>query len=98
VSLAGTYRDDYDAYRLAGDPTVVPRRKYFTLIYMTVSTMVLHLCLARPETTRLAHRLIQVYPVARGHAHITHAEDVLAPLDFVPGFLESSVPWALPRF
>jgi len=29
------------------------------------------------------------HPVARGHAHITHAEDVSAPLDFVPGYLES---------
>ena len=93
MSLAGTY----DVYRLAGDPTVVPRRKYFTLIYMTVSTMALHLCLARLAATCLAHLLIQVYPIARGHAHITHAEDVLAPLDFVLGFLESSVPWALSR-
>lgn len=29
------------------------------------------------------------YPVARGHVHITHSEDVSAPLDFVPGYLES---------
>ncbi|KAI0267246.1 GMC oxidoreductase-domain-containing protein, partial [Russula aff. rugulosa BPL654] len=29
------------------------------------------------------------YPVARGHVHITHGEDVSAPLDFVPGYLES---------
>jgi len=35
----------------------------------------------------MAH--ITEYPVARGHAHITHGEDVSAPLDFVPGFLES---------
>ncbi|KAF8262167.1 alcohol oxidase-like protein [Lactarius quietus] len=27
------------------------------------------------------------YPLARGHAHITHADDVSAPLDFVPGSL-----------
>ncbi|KAH9174549.1 alcohol oxidase-like protein [Lactarius sanguifluus] len=29
------------------------------------------------------------YPVARGHVHITHANDVSAPTDFVPGYLES---------
>jgi len=29
------------------------------------------------------------YPVARGHVHITHCEDVSTPLDFVPGYLES---------
>ncbi|KAF8462186.1 alcohol oxidase-like protein, partial [Russula ochroleuca] len=29
------------------------------------------------------------YPVARGHVHITHSEDVSAPIDFVPGYLES---------
>jgi alcohol oxidase len=28
------------------------------------------------------------YPLARGHVHITHAEDVSAPTDFVPGYLE----------
>ena len=41
------------AFRLAGDPSVVPRRKYFTLIYMTVSPMALHqatLCIARLVT------------------------------------------------
>ncbi|KAH9054564.1 alcohol oxidase-like protein [Lactarius deliciosus] len=32
------------------------------------------------------------YPLARGHVHITHAGDVSAPVDFVPGFFESSVP------
>ncbi|KAH9055340.1 GMC oxidoreductase-domain-containing protein, partial [Lactarius vividus] len=30
------------------------------------------------------------HPVARGHVHITHADDVSAPADFVPGYLESS--------
>jgi len=76
--------------RLAGDPTLVMKRKYFTMIYMTVGTMTLYqatICSTCP--------LIQDYPVARGHAHITHAEDVSAPLDFVPGFLESSVPSTL---
>ncbi|KAF8262162.1 alcohol oxidase [Lactarius quietus] len=29
------------------------------------------------------------YPLARGHAHITHADDVSAPLDFVPGTFQS---------
>ncbi|KAH9987565.1 alcohol oxidase-like protein [Russula vinacea] len=29
------------------------------------------------------------YPLARGHVHITHGEDVSAPVDFVPGYLES---------
>ncbi|KAH9971399.1 alcohol oxidase-like protein [Lactifluus volemus] len=29
------------------------------------------------------------YPVARGHVHITHGENVSAPLNFVPGYLES---------
>ncbi|KAI0247160.1 alcohol oxidase-like protein [Lactifluus subvellereus] len=29
------------------------------------------------------------YPVARGHVHITDGEDVSAPIDFVPGYLES---------
>ncbi|KAH9053396.1 alcohol oxidase-like protein [Lactarius vividus] len=29
------------------------------------------------------------HPVARGHVHITHADDVSAPADFVPGYLES---------
>ncbi|KAH9046727.1 alcohol oxidase-like protein [Lactarius hengduanensis] len=29
------------------------------------------------------------YPLARGHVHITHADDVSAPTDFVPGFFES---------
>ncbi|KAH8979359.1 alcohol oxidase-like protein [Lactarius hatsudake] len=48
-----------------GDPTLVPRRKYFTL------------------------GLYTEYPVARGHVHITHADDVSAPADFVPGYLES---------
>ncbi|KAH9013882.1 alcohol oxidase-like protein [Lactarius pseudohatsudake] len=48
-----------------GDPTLVPRRKYFTLAIFTE------------------------HPVARGHVHITHADDVSAPADFVPGYLES---------
>jgi hypothetical protein len=55
------------------------------------------MCPERLATTHLTHLLVQVYPIARGRAHITHADDVLAPLDFVPGFLESSVPWALSR-
>ncbi len=38
---------------------------------------------------------MQEYPLAHGHVHITHADDVSAPADFVPGYLESSVP--LPR-
>ncbi|KAH8988749.1 alcohol oxidase-like protein [Lactarius hatsudake] len=50
-----------------GDPTLVPRRKYFTLAIFTE------------------------HPVARGHVHITHADDVSAPADFVPGYLESKV-------
>jgi alcohol oxidase len=29
------------------------------------------------------------YPLARGHVHITHTDDVSAPTDFVPGFFES---------
>ncbi|KAH9046735.1 alcohol oxidase-like protein [Lactarius hengduanensis] len=29
------------------------------------------------------------YPLARGHVHIMHADDVSAPVDFVPGFFES---------
>ncbi|KAH9174550.1 alcohol oxidase-like protein [Lactarius sanguifluus] len=29
------------------------------------------------------------YPLARGHVHITHASDVSAPVNFVPGFFES---------
>ncbi|KAH8989703.1 alcohol oxidase-like protein [Lactarius akahatsu] len=29
------------------------------------------------------------YPLARGHVHIMHADDVSAPTDFVPGFFES---------
>ncbi|KAH9046726.1 alcohol oxidase-like protein [Lactarius hengduanensis] len=29
------------------------------------------------------------YPLARGHVHITHADDVSAPIDFVPGFFGS---------
>ncbi|KAH8989704.1 alcohol oxidase-like protein [Lactarius akahatsu] len=48
-----------------GDPTLVPRRKYFTLAIFTE------------------------YPITRGHVHITHADDVSAPADFVPGYLES---------
>ncbi|KAH9033868.1 alcohol oxidase-like protein [Lactarius pseudohatsudake] len=48
-----------------GDPTLVPRRKYFTLAIFTE------------------------HPLARGHVHITHADDVSAPADFVPGYLES---------
>ncbi|KAH9053397.1 alcohol oxidase-like protein [Lactarius vividus] len=32
------------------------------------------------------------YPLARGHVHITHADDVSAPVDFVPGFFELSSP------
>ncbi|KAH9046728.1 alcohol oxidase-like protein [Lactarius hengduanensis] len=48
-----------------GDPTLVPRRKYFTLAIFTE------------------------HPLARGHVHITHADDVAAPADFVPGYLES---------
>ncbi|KAH9959185.1 alcohol oxidase-like protein [Russula dissimulans] len=50
---------------LVADPSLVPRRKYFTIA---------------PYTE---------YPVARGYVHITHGEDVAAPLDFVPGYLES---------
>ncbi|KAH9174551.1 alcohol oxidase-like protein [Lactarius sanguifluus] len=50
-----------------GDPTLVPRRKYFTLAIFTE------------------------HPVARGHVHITHADDVSATEDFVPGYLESKV-------
>ncbi|KAI9434105.1 alcohol oxidase-like protein [Lactarius indigo] len=48
-----------------GDPTLVPRRKYFTLATFTE------------------------HPAARGHVHITHADDVSVPADFVPGYLES---------
>ncbi|KAF8263967.1 alcohol oxidase-like protein [Lactarius quietus] len=29
------------------------------------------------------------YPLAHGHVHITHADDVSAPPDFVPGYFES---------
>ncbi|KAI9435619.1 alcohol oxidase-like protein [Lactarius psammicola] len=29
------------------------------------------------------------YPLAHGHVHITHADDVSAPVDFVPGYFES---------
>ncbi|KAH9017282.1 alcohol oxidase-like protein [Lactarius hengduanensis] len=29
------------------------------------------------------------YPLAHGHVHITHADDVSAPTDFVPGYFES---------
>ncbi|KAN0140556.1 alcohol oxidase [Lactarius tabidus] len=29
------------------------------------------------------------YPLARGHVHITHADDVSAPVDFAPGHFES---------
>ncbi|KAI9432495.1 alcohol oxidase-like protein [Lactarius indigo] len=29
------------------------------------------------------------YPLARGHVHIMHADDVSSPVDFVPGFFES---------
>jgi alcohol oxidase len=29
------------------------------------------------------------YPLARGHVHVTHADDVSAPADFVPGYFES---------
>ncbi|KAI9434103.1 alcohol oxidase-like protein [Lactarius indigo] len=29
------------------------------------------------------------YPLSHGHVHITHADDVSAPSDFVPGYLES---------
>jgi len=72
--------------RLAGALTPALQRKYFTMIYMTVSTMTLYQVHHMPN----AH-LIQDYPISRGHAHIAHAEDVSAPLDFVPGFLESSV-------
>ena len=31
------------------------------------------------------------YPAARGHVHATHKDDVLAPTDFRPGFLEEYV-------
>lgn len=34
---------------------------------------------------------VKEYPVARGHVHITDGEDVSAPIDFVPGYLESLV-------
>ena len=33
----------------------------------------------------------QAYPLARGHVHITHADDASAPEDFVPHFFESFV-------
>ncbi|KAI9432498.1 GMC oxidoreductase-domain-containing protein, partial [Lactarius indigo] len=29
------------------------------------------------------------YPLARGHVHVTHADDASAPIDFVPGYFES---------
>ena len=42
---------------------------------------------------------MQEYPLAHGHVHITHADDVSAAPDFVPGYFESSVPrhpiWSL---
>jgi alcohol oxidase len=36
-------------------------------------------------------RHAQEYPLAHGYTHITHADDVSAPTDFVPGYFESSV-------
>jgi alcohol oxidase len=77
------------------DPFLVPPRNYFAMVIMSVSTLTSTKPPLRMLTTPdvlHAHRRIQEYPVARGHAHITHAEDVSAPLDFVPGYLESSVP------
>ena len=38
----------------------------------------------------------QAYPLARGHVHITHADDPSAPEDFVPHFFESFVTISLP--
>ncbi|KAN0140561.1 GMC oxidoreductase domain containing protein, partial [Lactarius tabidus] len=38
---------------------------------------------------RKAYTLTAEYPLAHGHVHITHADDVSAPTDFVPGYLES---------
>jgi len=49
----------------AGDFTVAPRRKYYSMGVFTE------------------------YPLAHGHTHITHADDVSAPTDFVPGYFES---------
>ncbi|KAI9453449.1 alcohol oxidase-like protein [Lactarius psammicola] len=34
--------------------------------------------------------LYSEYPLARGHVHITHADDASVPTDFVPGFFESN--------
>ena len=81
---------------LANNPTLVPRGKYFAMANMTVSTNGPALLRYTMLTDSRPSSLIQEYPVARGHAHIAHAEDVSAPLDFVPGFLESSVPCAPP--
>lgn len=36
-------------------------------------------------------RHVKEYPVARGYVHITDSKDVSAPIDFVPGYLESLV-------
>ena len=81
VSICDT--GGYDAYSLVGDATLVPARKYFTVSAYTVSTSPhpRHACNSPPK---------QEYPVARGHVHIKHAEDVSEPLDFVAGYFESS--------
>jgi alcohol oxidase len=37
------------------------------------------------------------YPLAHGHVHVTHADDVSAPADFISGYFESSVLPPLPH-
>ena len=49
-----------------------------------------------PVTSDMHLLVTQEYPVARGHVHITDSEDVSAPIDFIPGYLESSVPSSAP--
>ncbi|KAF8262158.1 alcohol oxidase-like protein [Lactarius quietus] len=42
-----------------------------------------------PQRKYFTLGIYTAYPLAHGHVHITHSDDVAAPLDFVPGYFES---------
>jgi hypothetical protein len=77
------------SYSFIGNSVMVPPRKYFTFCTFTVSPPISDLPIF--YTFHRNYTVTQTYPLARGHVHITHADDVSAPVDFAPGYFESSV-------
>ena len=83
--------------RFVGDYTLVPRRKYYSMGVYTVSHLSSYPLSSSPVINAQHARFhgAQEYTLAHGFVHITHADDISAPPDFVPGYFESSV--SLPR-